>query len=397
MSPVTKRPIRPLLVILAALSCGDMGQESQHAVEQLPGGGYRVTNTGSGTWTPDTRWVLEEDFTLGASDGEGPDVFGLITSLRVDADGAIYVLDYLSQQVRVFDASGEFDHAVGGKGRGPGELMGAQDLHLAPDGRFLVIDERTARYSLFSWDGTLSESHPRAVRGSSPFGGFTPDGRFVDWGSAFPDEGPDVVAGQTVLFEPFKLSSDFRPSDTLPSIEFRQEMIADGTIPQVFFAARLIGFQDDSGRIWFANSGEYEVFSRSLEGDTMLVLSLPANPVPVGEAERQVVRDRMASRPQMAAYYLKGLPTTKPVIVGMFGDDDGHLYVVPELAGVPAGTVLDVFRDTGEYLGRMDLPVPMWVPSSGPVAVATRDHLYYVIADEFDVPRIVQIRVIRVG
>jgi hypothetical protein len=91
------------------------------------------------------------------------------------------------------------------------------------------------------------------------------------------------------------------------------------------------------------------------------------------------------------------MPRTKPVIRGVFGDNAGHVYVVPELAGVRAGTVLDVFRDTGEYLGRMDLPVAMHVPRSGPLASATRDHLYYLVADEFDVPRLSRFRIIRPG
>ena len=92
---------------------------------------------------------------------------------------------------------------------------------------------------------------------------------------------------------------------------------------------------------------------------------------------------------------MEGMPRTKPVIRGVFGDDAGHVYVVPELAGVRAGTVLDVFRDTGEYLGRMDLPVAMHVPPSGPLASATRNHLYYVVADEFDVPRLSRFRITR--
>ncbi len=191
--------------MLAAFAC-EAGTASHYHSEPLPGGGRRVTNTGSTSWTPETEWKLGENLTVGTPDGEGPEVFGLITAFRVTPAGTIYILDYMSQQIRVFDSSGEFSHSVGNKGRGPGEFTAAEDFHLTPDGRVLVPDLRTARYSLFGGDGAFLTSYPRRVRGSAPFGGFAPDGRYIDWGTAFPDEEPDVVAGPTIVFEPMRLS-----------------------------------------------------------------------------------------------------------------------------------------------------------------------------------------------
>ena len=384
------------VAILAAFAC-EAGTASRYHAETLPGGGQRVTNTGSSSWTPETEWKLEKNLTLGTSDGEGPEVFGVISAFRVTPEGTIYVLDGMSQEIRAFDPSGEFSHSVGKKGSGPGEFTMATDFHLAPDGRVLVPDPRTARYSLFGHDGAFLTSYPRRVRGSAAFGGFTPDGRYVDWGTAFPDEGPDVVAGPTIVFEPVRLSADFSGADSLPPLEFATEMTADGRTPQGqrFFAGSLIGYQDQAGQIWFVHSREYQIFRRGLEGDTTLVFSLPAVPAEVTEEDREAVRERFNSRPEWAARYLEGMPRTKPVIRGVFGDNASHVYVVPELAGVRAGTVLDVFRDTGEYLGRMDLPVSMYVPGSGPLASATRDHLYYVVADELDVPRVSRFEIIR--
>jgi dienelactone hydrolase len=149
--------------------------------------------------------------------------------------------------------------------------------------------------------------------------------------------------------------------------------------------------------MWFAHSRDYRVFRRELEGDTTLVFSLPAVAADVTAEDRQAVRERFSSRPEAAAGYLESLASTKPVVRGLFTDDAGHVYVVPELVDVPAGTALDVFRDTGEYLGRLELPVAMHVPASGPLAAATRDHLYYLVADELDVPRLTRLRIVRPG
>lgn len=390
-----------VLALLLLASCGgspgggDSRAAANYQTEPLPGGGLRVTNTGAPSWTPETAWTLERDLTLGTPDGDGPDVFGLITSFRVAPDGTIYVLDYMSQEVRVFTPAGEFSHSIGRKGSGPGEFTAAGDLHIAPDGRVLVPDLRTARYSLFGRDGTFLASHPRRVRGSAPLGGFTPEGRYIDWGTAFPDEGPDVVAGPTIVFEPTRLSADFAEADSLPPLEFATEMIADGTRPQIFFAGRLMGHQDRAGRVWFVHSRQYQVFRRTLDGDTTLVFTLPARPAAVTDDDREAVRERFSARPQAAAGYLESLSSTKPVVRGLFTDDAGHVYVVPELAGVPAGSVVDVFRDTGEYLGRIELPVAMHVPPSGLLATATRDHLYYLIVDALDVPRLARFSIVR--
>jgi hypothetical protein len=99
----------------------------------------------------------------------------------------------------------------------------------------------------------------------------------------------------------------------------------------------------------------------------------------------------------MATEYLAGLPRTKPVIAGVVGDGAGHIYTVPTTAQKQPGTTLDVFRESGEYLGHLELPTPMWMPPSGPIVVVTRDYLYYVAADDADVPRIVRLRIARPG
>ncbi len=384
------------IAIVVAFAC-EAGTASHYHTESLQGGGRRITNTGSSPWTPETEWKLEENLTLGTSEGEGPEVFGLITAFRVTHEGTIYVLEYMSQEVRVFDPSGEFSHSFGNKGSGPGEFAAATDFNLAPDGRVLVPDLRTGRYSLFGLDGAFLTSYPRRVLGSAPFSGFMPDGRYLDWGTAFPDEGPEVVAGPSIMFEPVRLSTDFSEAESFPPLMFETEMTADGRSPQLFFAGKPMGYLDQAGRIWFANSREYQIFQRALGGDTTLVFSLPAVPVEVAEEDREAVRERFKARPGMAARYLEDMPRTKPEIRGLFGDNAGHVYVVPEVAGVPAGTVLDVFLDTGEYLGRMDLPVAMHLTPLGPLASATRDHLYYIVADELDMPRLSRFKIIRPG
>lgn len=386
---------RTIPLVLLALAPCQREAPANHRVEELPAGGRVVTNTGVPSWSSSTRWTAEVDLQIGGIESSGPAEFGLVTALQVSEEGVLYVFDYASREVRTFDASGAFLWSIGGPGEGPGEFASVAALHLSPDRELVVVDLGNARYSVVGENGEMIRTGRRAIQGSAPFGGFLPNGSYLEWGTAFPDEGPDVVAGHTVMFTPFLLSATFSPVDSMPPIEFTSQMTADGTRPQVFFANRLVGFQDDLGGVWFAESRDYRVFRRDLDGDTTLIFSMAADAAPIMESDREAVRTRLASRPEMIRIYLEGLPDRKPVIRGLFGDGSRHIYVVPELDGVAAGSALDVFRATGEYLGRIDLAVPMYVPGSGPVAVATDDLLYYVAADTLDVPRVLRARIVK--
>lgn len=77
-----KRSLSLQVVILAAFAC-EAGTASRYHAATLPGRGRRVTNTGASPWTSETQWKLDENLTLGTPDGEGPEVFGVISVFRV--------------------------------------------------------------------------------------------------------------------------------------------------------------------------------------------------------------------------------------------------------------------------------------------------------------------------
>lgn len=72
-----------------------------------------------------------------------------------------------------------------------------------------------------------------------------------------------------------------------------------------------------------------------------------------------------------------------------------HLFLFVDLVGEPAGTVVDVFRDSGLFLGRMHLPWPLPLSSRHPIAHATAEHLYVVSYDELDVPHVSRLRIVK--
>ena len=65
--------------------------------------------------------VLEEQIAIGSMDGEH-DVFGRIMNLAIDSRGRLVIADDLSQNLKVFELTGEFVATIGRSGEGPGEF-----------------------------------------------------------------------------------------------------------------------------------------------------------------------------------------------------------------------------------------------------------------------------------
>ena len=359
-------------------------------VDTLENGRVQLTNY-EGTWTAGGAWTAEEDLRIGTLDGEGPDQFGQIAALTTDPAGRIYVLDYMGQDIRVFEADGSYSHTIGGKGEGPGELTDAAGLNWGPEANLWVWDAG-GRFSVFTPAGEFVTSKRRLVRGVIyPWrGGFDLDGSMIDWGLDYPGLDPRMGSGPTrIIYYPVRFSGDYEDGDTLPNLEFDFELTDSGE--RMIFSEGLSPYQDKRGAIWFAHNKAFTLYRRTLAGDTTLQFSIEATPAPVTGREIDSVR---------ALYVEQGRPDSapepnmfaseKPMIRRIFGDDLGHLFVLSEQQGLPLGTFVDVFSVDGRSLGRMDLGVQVHFPYPPPHATAT--HLYYVTTDDFGVEYVVRLR-----
>ena len=85
------------------------------------------------------------------------------------------------------------------------------------------------------------------------------------------------------------------------------------------------------------------------------------------------------------------VPDTKPMLERIIGDNDGLIFVFPLVTGAPSGSVVDVFRDSGVFLGRIALPVRLEVLAHAPSARG--GFLYGITKDEFDVQYVVRLRI----
>lgn len=381
---VSSTKLAGIMTLLALACCDAPPRESfRPIIDTLPSGLRVVTN--QSPWLDGSaRGLIQasEEIRIGTALSGGPEEFGVVSGLEVDGEGRIYVSDFLGHDIRVFHPDGRFSHAFGRKGEGPGELDAPYGVLLDPRGRVWVREFRNKRFSLFERDGTFLEVRP--IRHNTVAGpwraGFDRSGHLVEWdylrpfiihrdGSASWDERARSRFEKT--FWPLRFREDGLLLDTLPPLrndlpeDYYTHTRGPPRVPALDFAI------DVQGSVWFAVSDRYQVWRRTLEGDTLLTFSFPAEALMDGS---------------------RGQPFR--VVDRVLTDDAGHVYVLPQTKDVTElGTAVDAFDSTGIFLARVLLPVTV---QREPLLVRG-GALYGVTLDSLDAPYVVRLRLNLLG
>ena len=347
--------------------------------------------------TATDSWFLEEELRLTGAPGHE---FGRVLTVVADEDDNIYVLDVFGRAVYVFDSEGTYSHSIGRPGEGPGELSSPRGIGMGPGGRVWIPDVGSARISIFESHGPLVAQIPRRWNGSTSTWDrpFDANGNYIDWKLRFPGEEAGGTVGE-VRLTPMILRWDeagqYPGPDSFPPLAYTQEMAEIGGYerPTVFFDEGMPLALDGLDAVWFAHSHEYRLYRRSLEGDTLMVVTLDAEPAPVTREDVRTIRDYFVNRPSpYAEDYIAALPTVKPVVLALFADGDGNVFVMPETKGVEGGTALDAFGSDGAYWGRATLPEPISPPLLGSIpAYATSRYLLLAGVDAGGTPYVVRL------
>ena len=100
-----------------------------------------VTGERSAEWAAARRALLDARTVtrVGVLSGSGPDRLGFVGDAARDDEGNVYIQDNSTEEIRVFSATGDFLHSIGGEGEGPEEI---RSFLRFPDGRLVVNDVR---------------------------------------------------------------------------------------------------------------------------------------------------------------------------------------------------------------------------------------------------------------
>jgi hypothetical protein len=100
---------------------------------------------------------LEEELSIGETEGREEYMFSEIRSIAVDEAERIYVLDMKEAHVKVFDQNGTYIRTIGKKGQGPGELNLAFSIHITSQNE-LVVEDYNSRLAFFSSEGEFKRN-----------------------------------------------------------------------------------------------------------------------------------------------------------------------------------------------------------------------------------------------
>jgi hypothetical protein len=395
------------IAILVSCTASDDTREWTGAVETLANGAIRVNNPAEGLWTPESAWRLVPETVIGELDGEDPYIFAAISGLAVNAIGQIFALDRETNELRIFNPTGEHIRTTGRKGEGPGEYSNANGLAWLSDDTIVVVDQPGNRYSVLSSSGDFVRSVPRNLG----FYGWVYSGGIQDselYESSYVGQDEDFhpallgtrlrrpdLPGLASFGEPPEPGAPQAAIDTImlpepsgPIYEsFSVRTERGGMVMGVPHAARPIYSLDGEGHIWFGHGGTPTVYRGTFEGETLSEIAVNWTPHPVTDeevAEWAAGESVQRFRDMGGDLDLHRIPASKPFFDDIVIAEDGHVWLT-----VPAGvdeTVFAVLDPDGRYLGQLTLSNVARVDYVRPVI--RNDRVFFVGTDEIGVQRI---------
>jgi hypothetical protein len=408
----------PLLLLPATLpltqACGDGGGAWEGTVVDSAGIAV-VHNTATPIWGSEDTWTVTEDLRIGEMAGAAEYQFGQLAFVEVGSDGTIYAMDLQAQEVKAYDAQGNFLRTIGSPGQGPGEIgQGTVFVFEAPGGEIWIPDQGNLRVSRFSPDGSPLGSFPIRMEAGAPIRwGMDPGGRLIAQlrgmnveGIAALEEGDPIVAYDTTG----------AVVDTVAMIPKGQtlEGITEGQLSIVLFAPEPLWDLGPDGSVYYAMNNQYRILVNGPEGSLSRVITRETPRKPVEESDQNAIRQTLREQyaqfgipPAQIDQMMQGIGFAEfyPAFGQVFLGPEESLWVQrirsardmaegageefefdPQDIGSPEW---EVFDGEGRYLGVVTLP-----DRFQPVNVKG-DYLYGVWRDELDVQYIMRLRVNR--
>lgn len=407
----------PAITTCALAACGtDNGSTASgpDVVTETIGDTTVVRTVSGSVWGAEATLVPE--ISVGELDGAEKYLFGSISSIAVNDNWDLYVLDEQAQHVRVFDSAGAYLETLGRRGEGPGEFGYAEAIALLPDGRLVVRDSRSQRISVFGpgpgqtdqWgfdSGNSGSNYPlhTDVHGRTYLN--TRDLSRTDWARHIIVIGPDGTHLDTL---PEPSSPVERPMLTA---EHTAEWGTSSTSAHVPFSPVFQWTVHPSGHFITGLPSDYRI--NVPRDDGVLGLERTTAPAPIHDEERTQARERVvrSMRNTDPDWSWSGppIPEHKPFYQQLLAGRNGRIWVrlVTEGHSVenenhdpenPRSEPVtweeslryDVFEPDGTYLG---VVVPPGEFMRYVIPVFDGDQVWAVTRDELGVQRVVRYRI----
>lgn len=284
-------------------------------------------------------FLLEEELTIGDKEIESGYDFEVITTIRADDNGNIYVLDAKAQQVKVFDESGKYLRNIGRKGQGPGEFSLPSGLHIISKNE-IMVSSITRRLSFFS----LSGKFLRQINNSpDPFPVPDSSGNFIvkTWNAS---------DGGKIVTDLKKLNSDLELIFSIGKLEVesplgQKKLNAFSTL--LYFTV----LTDDS-IVWGINNA-FQLSVVDPRGNLVKKIQMDFDPVRVAEEYKKDYLKRNNDDLSRSRGITYKFPEYFPVFKNISTDDQGRIIVGTYISDTENNNLFDVFDSEGRYVAKI--------------------------------------------
>ena len=284
--------------------------------------------------------VLKQEFSVGEGKFD-EDRFGELTSMDVDNDGNIYVLDGKEKKIKVFDSAGKFVKKFGEEGQGPGELNLPVSLQVTPAREIVIGDASNQKLMFFSLEGDFLREMSTAIKARGlvlPL--FDSQGNIV---------GQQIVQAEgKIMREVRKYDRELNSLFTLASVDIT------GVIQGKIDPFRMV-FSYQFGKdniIYCSDLDKYEIKVFNPEGKMIKKILKDYDPVKLTEKDKQEFFGRMPEIDPQAKERIK-FSEVFPAYQNFTMDEKWRLFVRTFEKGKDKREYyLDVFDEEGKYIAK---------------------------------------------
>jgi len=374
-----------LVLLLPLLACGtDAGDPDAFTLDERDGVTYAI-NTATTHWTPDEAPLqFELEQTFGVADAPEEAMLAGTSSVVVDADGVVYLLDRGNHRLVALNPDGSVRWSQGREGEGPGEFQNAFGLVPGPENDLLVVNQSGQRWERWSYDGELLESYDAGrIEGAGFF--LSPVG--------FHNDQP-IASSSAMNEEPQRF---MRVNlDALAVVDTLFARPLGFELPEFFGYGVSTRLEGD--RLWVADGTSYVLEEYTLDGRLVRQIErtdesglLPPGMYAGEQSARMSTFSRLSTPLRLGDHLLvhSYWPTN-------LTDPDAHVRRQAREQDVPEVTydaALDLFTAEGQLRGRIHYQDMQTAAIGRPMAVGPDGKLYTTTADPFPQVRRYAVRI----
>jgi hypothetical protein len=409
---VARAPLlAPAAALLAGGCAGDAGTVRNVAVTRDSAGVVIVESTGP-AWLSGEEWRLSPEPVVEIGMVEGPEEYLLFragSALKL-ADGRLLVVNGGTSEIRIYDASGTFVRAFGGRGGGPGEFGSGPSIQRLGADSLLAFDGAGQRVSVFDTAGTFARSYRLEWDPSFRYTSVLILAGPLGDGTLLVRQNPNVPlssAGWGRRPLPFlRYGPDGRMMSRVVELEGDEYRVADadirlrdgrtshtrGGFPFPFGREAVWTVHD--AHLYYGSNNSFKIAVYDREGGLVRLIRALVPPDSVTESDLADVREAWAADEFRSAWGMRDdpfgsapIPTTKPPLTRIAIDAAGNVWAGRSESrwSIETDTLPQrwtVFAADGAMLGDIVTPARFRVRDIG------GDYVLGVWRDELDVERV---------